>query len=243
MFGHDFYHGTLRRYVIMFGNLFNEMQIKRFDDEGNKIQTVNVPIAYGPMQRYIGRELVDPQGIREIKVIIPRMSFVMSSMSYAPIRKLNSALKYKNNFNSTTKEFSSVYAPVPYDMNFTLSILTKNTEDGIQILEKIVPFFTPDFTVTVKALPDLSLNLDVPIELTNITSDDSYEGQFEDPRILTWDLDFIVKGYLFGPITKSKYITNFDMTTSADDGQNNFNLDATQTFTGNSAFETANTIT
>jgi hypothetical protein len=163
-------------------------------------------------------------------------------MSYAPIRKLNSTLKYKSNFNATNKEFSSVYAPVPYDMNFTLSCMTKNAEDGIQIVEKIVPFFTPDFTVTVKALSDLGVNLDVPIELTNITSDDSYEGQFEDPRIMTWDLDFIVKSYLFGPITKSKYITSLKVNTFYDDSNNNYNLDATQLFTGNSNFETSNTI-
>ena len=242
MFGHDFYHGTLRRHVIMFGNLFNEMQIKRFDQNNNTIQTINVPIAYGPKQRYIERELGDPTGLRSVSIVLPRMSFVMSSMSYAPIRKLNSTLKYKSNFNATNKEFSSVYAPVPYDMNFTLSCMTKNAEDGIQIVEKIVPFFTPDFTVTVKALPELGVNLDVPIELTNVSSDDSYEGQYEDPRIMTWDLDFIVKGYLFGPVTKSKYITSLEVNTFNDDGNDNFDLDATQLFTGNSNFETSNTI-
>lgn len=243
MFGHDFYHGTLRRYVIMFGNLFNEFQIKRFDQNGNKIQTVNVPIAYGPKQRYIERELGDPTGFRSVSIVLPRMSFVMSSMTYAPARKLNSTLKYKSNFNATNKEFSSVFAPVPYDMNFTLSIMTKNSEDGIQLVEKIVPFFTPDFTVTVKALPDLSVNLDVPIELTNISSDDSYEGQYEDPRIMTWDLDFVVKGYLFGPINRTKYITDLEVNTYHDDGVGNYDLDATQLFTGNSNFQTSNTIT
>ena len=242
MFGHDFYHGTLRRYVIMFGNLFNEMQIKRFNSSNAVIQTVNVPIAYGPKQRWIERELADPTGLRSVSIVLPRMSFVMSSMTYASQRKLNSALKYKSKFNSTVQDFSSVYSPVPYDMNFTLSIMTKNSEDGIQLVEKIVPFFTPDFTVTIKALPDLSLNLDVPIELTSITSDDSYEGQFEDPRMMTWDLDFIVKGYLFGPITKTKYVTSLEVNTYYDDGNNNFDLDATQLFTGNSNFETSNTI-
>ena len=243
MFGHDFYHGTLRRYVIMFGNLFNELQIKRFNNTGAVVQTVNIPIAYGPKQRWVERELADPTAERSISIVLPRMAFIMSSISYAPQRKLNSALKYKNKFNSTLQDFSSVYAPVPYDMNFTLSIMTKNSEDGIQLIEKIVPFFTPDFTVTIKALPEMSINLDVPIELVTISSDDTYEGSLEDPRMMTWDLDFVVKGYLFGPITKTKYITSLEVNTFYDYGNNHFDLDATQLFTGNSNFGTSNTIT
>ena len=121
--------------------------------------------------------------------------------------------------------------------------MTKNSEDGIQLIEKIVPFFTPDFTVTIKALPEMSINLDVPIELVTISSDDTYEGSLEDPRMMTWDLDFVVKGYLFGPITKTKYITSLEVNTFYDYGNNHFDLDATQLFTGNSNFGTSNTIT
>jgi hypothetical protein len=239
MFGHDFYHGTLRRYVVMFGNLFNEMQIDRFNESGTKIQTVSVPIAYGPKQRFIERALADPTGLKSISTVLPRLAFTMSSMTYAPIRKLNSTLKYKSGFNAAQSEFSSVYAPVPYDLNFTLSIMTRNAEDGTQILEKIVPFFTPDFTVTMKALPAMSLNLDIPIEITSISSDDSYEGDFDSGRVLTWDLDFIVKGYLFGPITKTKYITNAEVSLFEYDSDV---ADTIQTFTGNSNFEVSNTI-
>jgi hypothetical protein len=239
MFGHDFYHGTLRRYVIMFGNLFNEVQIDRFNDSGTKIQTVSVPIAYGPKQRFIERALTDPTGLKSISTILPRLAFSMTSMTYAPVRKLNSTLKYKNGFNSSLNEFSSVYAPVPYDLNFTLSIMTRNSEDGTQILERIVPFFTPDFTVTMKALPAMNINLDIPIEISSISSDDSYEGDFDSNRVLTWDLDFIIKGYLFGPITKTKYITNAEVSLFEYDSDV---ADTTQTFTGNSNFEVANTI-
>lgn len=239
MFGHDFYHGTLRRYVVMFGNLFNEIQIERFDQEGTKVQTVSVPIAYGPKQRFIERALSDPSGLKPISTILPRLAFAMSSMSYAPIRKLNSTLKYKSGFNASTSEFSSVYAPVPYDLNFTLSIMTRNAEDGTQILEKIVPFFTPDFTVTMKALPAMNINLDIPIEISSISSDDSYEGDFDSNRILTWDIDFIVKGYLFGPVTRNKYITNTEVSLFEEDKTV---ADTIQTFTGNSNFEVANTI-
>lgn len=211
MFGHDFYHGALRRYVIMFGNMFNELQIRRFDSSGATIQSVAVPIAYGPKQRAIERALADPTGFKSVAITLPRMTFAMSSITYAPIRKLNSTLKIRNNaVDENLKTFNSVYAPVPYDMLFTLSVLTKNAEDGTQIIEQILPFFTPDFTVTMKALPSMNLTLDVPIELTSVSSDDSYEGDFDIKRVLTWDLTFNVKGYLFGPINKSKYISNVE---------------------------------
>ncbi len=212
MFGHDFYNGSLRRYVIMFGNIFNEIQIKRFDDAGTTIQSVAIPIAYGPKQRAIERALADPTGFKSIAITLPRMTFAMSSLTYAPTRKLGSTLKFRNNtFDQNLQSFNSVYAPVPYDMLFTLSILTKNAEDGTQIIEQILPFFTPDFTVTMKALPEMGLNLDIPIELTSVSSDDTYEGDFDIKRVLSWDLTFNVKGYLFGPVNKSKYIAEVDI--------------------------------
>lgn len=200
IFGHDYYHGTLRRYVIMFGNLFNELQVHRYNSAGQKVQTIAVPIAYGPKQKFVERQLSDPTGFKSVQESLPRLAFTMDSLMYAGQRKLNSTLKFKNVLNTNTKTATSVYSPVPYDMTFTLSLLTKNAEDGTQIVEQIIPFFTPDFTVTMKVLPEMNVVLDVPIELTNITSDDSYEGDFDTSRILSWDLTFTVKGYLFGPI-------------------------------------------
>lgn len=212
MFGHDFYHASIRRYVIMFGNLFNELQIDRFSDTGAKVQTLNVPISYGPKQRFIERALADPTLNRSISITLPRIAFAMTSMNYAPNRKLNSTLKFKNNLIMQASAAQTTYAPVPYDFNFTLSVLVKNAEDGTQIIEKMLPFFTPDFTVTMKALPQLNVNLDVPIELISVTSDDTYEGDFDTSRrVLTWDLQFIVKGYLWGPVTTSKYITQAEI--------------------------------
>lgn len=240
MFGHDFYHGTIRRYVIMFGNIFNEIQVKRFDNSGNTIQTIKVPIAYGPKQRFIARVTADPTLNRATSTTLPRLGFSMDSMSYNPARKLNSGHKMVRGVNTGGTDFASIYAPVPYDFSFSLNLFTKNAEDGIQIIEQILPFFTPDFIVTMKALPGLNLNLDVPIELLSVTSDDSYEGAFDDQRVLTWDLDFVVKGYLFGPITKNKYINK--ATISYFDGLDATTPDAIQTFTGDSNFEISNTI-
>jgi len=243
IFGHDFYHGTLRKYIVMFGNLFNELQIERYNSSGTKIQTLNVPIAYGPKAKYIARITSDPDLNREISITLPRLAFELTGLSYAPNRKLNSGLRITKGVNTGGTDFASVYSPVPYDMTFTLSIMTKYAEDGVQLVEKIIPFFTPDFTVTVKALPDVSLNLDVPIELNSITNSDSYEGDFEVKRVITWDLSFTVKGYLFGPVTKTKYITNIvlnlkDDSESVDDPALMYQL----IYTGNSEFGFTETI-
>lgn len=209
IFGHDFYHGTLRRYIIMFGNIFNEIQVERYDSNGSVIQNVNVPIEYGPKQKFIRRVTTDPQiGREQFSTQLPRLGFEMNGITYAPARKLNTGFKIKKNLNPDAINFTSVYSPVPYDMNFTLSALVRNAEDGTQIIEKIIPFFAPDFTVTMKVLPSLSLNMDIPIELLSISSEDTYEGDFDSRRIISWDLSFVVKGYLFGPVTTNRYIGN-----------------------------------
>jgi hypothetical protein len=241
MFGHDFYHGTLRRYVVMFGNLFNEIQIERFNSAGTKIQTLNVPIEYGPKQKFIQRVLSDPTLNREVSATLPRLGFEFTSMTYAPQRKLNTAHKISRGMNTGGLDFDYMYSPVPYDFNFSLHVLVKNTEDGTQIVEQIVPFFTPDFTVTMKMVPEINLNMDVPIELLSVTSDDSYEGDFEARRVQTWQLDFVIKGYLFGPVKKFKYIARADINTIESPIEKA--IITTQTYTGNSEFEVTETIT
>ncbi len=220
MFGHTFYHGTLRRYVIMFGDIFNELTIDRFDGTGSKIQTIHIPIGYGPKQKWLARLEADPDLNRPLSITLPRLGFEMTSMSYAPARKLNSAHKYTKGVNVGGGKFESVYVPVPYDMNFSLYAMVKNAEDGVQIVEQIVPFFTPDFTVTMHALPSMGVRLDVPIELTSVTSDDSYEGDFESRRVLTWQFDFTVKGYLFGPTNKDPYISKATLNLNNDENLN-----------------------
>ena len=243
MFGHDFYHGTLRRYVIMFGNLFNEIQIDRWDSTGAKLQTLNVPIEYGPKQKFIQRVTADPTLNREVSTTLPRLGFEFTSMSYAPQRKLNSAHYYQKGQNTGGTDFAYSFAPVPYDFNFSLHALVKNAEDGTQIVEQIVPFFTPDWTVTMKALPDLNLNLDIPIELLSVTSEDTYEGDFESRRIISWQFDFVVKGYLFGPVKKFKYIADTETNLIDDTGTISKAIINTVSSSGNSTFDITETIT
>ena len=242
MFGHDFYHGTLRRYVIMFGNLFNEIQVDRYDSAGTKLQTVNVPIEYGPKQKFIQRVTSDPDLNRHVSTTLPRLGFEFTSMSYAPQRKLNSAHKITRGVNTGGTDFNYMYSPVPYDFNFSLHALFRNTEDGTQIVEQIVPFFTPDFTVTMKMIPEMSVNMDIPIELISVTSSDTYEGDMESRRIQTYQLDFTVKGYLFGPIKKFKYIVKDDVNLINDGSAINKAIISTQTFSGNSEFGVSETI-
>lgn len=242
MFGHDYYHGTLRRYLIMFGNLFNEIQVDRYDTDGvTPIQSVLVPIEYGPKQKAIRRVTADPAITREqFSTQLPRLGFEMTSMAYSPGRKLNSAHRFTKGQNTGGSDFQFTYVPVPYDINFSLYALVKNAEDGTQIAEQIVPFFTPDWTVTMKILPDLGINMDIPIELTNVSFEDTYEGDFDERRFITWQMDFVVKGYLFGPMQKYKYITNIDV--NSKDNITGYTISVND-FSGNSDFTSIETIT
>jgi hypothetical protein len=227
----------------MFGNLFNEIQVDRYDTAGTKLQTVNVPIEYGPKQKFIQRVTSDPNLDRNVSTTLPILGFEFTSMTYAPQRKLNSAHKITRGVNTGGLDFNYMYTPVPYDFNFSLHALFRNTEDGTQIVEQIVPFFTPDFTVTMKMIPEMALNMDIPIELTSVTSSDTYEGDMESRRIQTYQLDFTVKGYLFGPVNKFKYIIKEDINLIDDSSAINKAIISTQTFTGNSEFGVSETIT
>jgi hypothetical protein len=184
----------------------------------------------------------DPDLNRHVSTTLPRLGFEFTSMTYAPQRKLNSAHKISRGVNTGGLDFNYMYTPVPYDFNFSLHALFRNTEDGTQIVEQIVPFFTPDFTVTMKMIPEMSVNMDIPIELISVNSSDTYEGDMESRRIQTYQLDFTVKGYLFGPIKKFKYIIRDDVNLIDDGSAINKAIISTQTFTGNSEFGVSETI-
>ena len=194
----------------MFGNMFNDVKVDRFDTNGEVQQTLAVPISYGPRQRFIARLDADPNLDREVSITLPRLGFEFTSMNYAPDRKLNSM----NRIIAESKidgKYPNVFQPVPYDLNFSLYIMVKNAEDGTQILEQILPFFTPDFSVTMNVLPEVGLKLDIPTVLQTVNSEDTYEGDFETRRVLTWQLDFVVKGYVFGPVRNNVDISKLDV--------------------------------
>jgi len=208
MFGQTFYHGHLRKYVILFGTLFNDLYINRDDADGDHISSIKIPITYAPKDKLITRNVQDPNLKKPFSVILPRISFELTSLNYAPTRKLSTVKKGFIKQDSLDKnQLKYAYNPVPYDLNFSLYIAVKNTEDGTRILEQILPFFTPEWTATVNLIPELDVKLDIPTTLINVTSEDIYEGSYAERRALVWTLDFTMKGYIFGPIRKSEAIT------------------------------------
>ena len=198
MLGQTFYHQTLRKYVIVFGTLFNDINLEKRDGSDNVVSRQKVPIAYGPKQKFIRRIRQDPNLDRQVAISLPRMSFEMTAMVYDPVRKLNSVGTIKNIAASTggLNTMRKMFNPVPYTMDFQLSIYVDNAEDGTQILEQILPFFTPEFNVTLNVIPDMNVKLDVPIILNGASLDDTYDSDFETRRTLIWTLDFFVKGFI-----------------------------------------------
>jgi hypothetical protein len=206
MFGHTFYHGTIRRYVVLFGTLFNDIYLNRPDTTHNQIKSVKVPIAYGPREKVLARLTADPDLNRPTAISLPRISFEMTDIQYAPERKMNTIGKRYKKYGEDADIMMYQYNPVPYNINFSMSIIVKNTDDGTRIIEQILPFFTPEWTATVQLIPDMDINMDIPIILNDVRVSDTYEGDFETRRALTWDLTFTLKGYLFGPIRKGGII-------------------------------------
>lgn len=210
MFDNNFYFSHLKRYVILFGTMFNDIVITRTDSTNNPIETLKVPISYSPKEPMLARLTQDPLLNKKVGIKLPRMGFEMTSMNYAPDRKLQSTLRNVRTIDGSTKK-NFQYVPVPYDMSFSLYIMVKNAEDGSKIVEQILPYFTPDYTPTVNLVPEMDIKMDIPIVLINVTTQDTYETNFIDRRALVWTLDFIVKGYFYGPVKKSGIVTLADI--------------------------------
>lgn len=206
MLGSTYYHGTLKKYVTLFGTLFNDLYINRVDNIHNVTNSIKVPLSYAPKEKVLARLEGDPNLTNPIAMVLPRMAFEITTMTYAPTRKLPTIGKNTKVFDDAT-QLKYTYSPVPYDISFSLYIMVKNQEDGTQILEQILPYFTPEWTTTINLIPELNIVQDIPLVLLNVTPQDTYEGNFEERRVITWTLDFIMKGYFYGPVRKSKTIT------------------------------------
>jgi len=220
MFGQQYYHGTIRKYVIAFGNLFNDIIVQRLDSSGNRIQSLLVPLAYGPKEKWLVRLVQDPNLDQDVAITLPRMGFEIQSMIYSPQRKLSSTIK---NVRLKTTDFNRVdtqFIPVPYDITFLLSIFVKNADDGAQILEQILPYFRPEFTTQVNLIPEMKIVADTPVVLQDVSIEDTYEGDFDTRRALIYNLTFNLKGYIYGPVANSglikRAITNFVDTTTTE---------------------------
>jgi len=205
MFGQVFNHGTLRKYVIYFGTLFNEVILTRDDAQGNQVAYMKVPLNYGPKEKYLARLDGNPTLDRPIAITLPRMAFEMMDIRYAADRKLTTTGKLRTT-GTTPDSAKYQYNPVPYDMLFNLYIMVKNAEDGTRIVEQILPFFAPEWSATLNINPDLGIKYDVPVVLNSVKSEDTYEGNFETRRALIWTLQFTMRGYLFGPTKETNLI-------------------------------------
>lgn len=222
MYGNHFYNETTRRYVAVFGTMFNDIKITRQDELLDKTKTMKVPINYAPMEKVLARVGQNLQN-NAPAITLPRMSFEMTGMTYAPDRKLTSVTKLAK-ASGTDGSMTSMFAPAPYDIEFQLNIMTKYNEDGTKIIEQILPFFKPDCTVSVKLIDELGTYFDIPIVLNSVSQEDTYEGDFESRRALIWTLNFTMKGYFFGPVSTKKQITFVDAdiypTTTVQSGAN-----------------------
>ena len=198
MFGTSTYHQTLRKMVIAFGSLFNDISVKRTNSSGAVIETLKVPVAYGPKQKFMVR-IANPN-LKGPAIVLPRIGFMMSQIMYDGTRKLKTTGR---NYSSISGTSRSQYNPVPYNFIFDLAILAKNAEDAAQIVEQILPNFTPEFTVTIKTVPTMDLRVDCPIILNSVNYIDSYDGDFETRRSISWDMQFTMKGFVYPEISTS----------------------------------------
>jgi hypothetical protein len=208
MFGRYFYNESMRRMTIAFGQLFNKIQIKHKDSTGKTQKSISVPLAYAPKEKFLTRLDQQPDlDRREFAITLPRMSFEISGINYDASRKLTRIQKYKTvKTGKDGKVMDFNYTPVPYDISYTLNIFTATAESGLQIVEQILPFFQPDYTVTVVAIPELDIKRDVPIILNSVNYEDSYSGDYTTRRAVIYTLNFVAKTYLFGPMTNSGVI-------------------------------------
>tara|TARA_B100000902_G_scaffold92747_1_gene96043 strand:- start:1734 stop:2570 length:837 start_codon:yes stop_codon:yes gene_type:complete len=200
MFGQFHYHSAIRKYIIMFGNMFNDIDVVRFNKAGESTQQIRVPIAYGPKEKFLAKLRSDPDGRREIAMVLPRLSFEIESMLYAPERVLARSNKQvgKGGGNNTLRQ---TWTPAPYDIDMVLYGMFANNEDAVQVVEQILPYFRPEWTNSVKIVKELNQYVDVPTVLTGMTIEDTYDGDFDTRRAIIYTFQFRIKGYIFGPVT------------------------------------------
>jgi T4-like virus Myoviridae tail sheath stabiliser len=208
-----YYHKHLKRYISLFGSIFNDISIVR-EDKDSLTKTIKVPLSFVNKNKIYNKLIQDPKLENTFNTVFPRMSFEMFAPTYAPYRKQNSV-------NKITKALPNgkvlvAFSPAPYDINFVLTIFSTYYEDGLQIVEQILPFFQPEFTAKVEELPEFNLLKDIQIVLNSVDLNDVVEGAIEEERIVEWTLDFTLKGYFYGPLEYKNI--NPDGTTNTGNG-------------------------
>jgi hypothetical protein len=209
-----FYHGIIRKVIVSFGNLFSNIKIERRSDgsvDGRLEQTIAVPIAYSCKEKWVVRIEQDPTLDQHTFILLPRIAFEITGMTYDPARKLNRMNQIKC---YETGSMTGTFVPVPYNIDISMYILTKTQEDALQIIEQILPRFSPEYTLSVEVIPETHTVLDIPIILNSVNVQDDYDGDFQTRRFVTYTLNFTIKANLFGPVTGSGIIDTIAVTTS-----------------------------
>jgi len=201
-----FYHSTIRSTVVAFGELFNNIRIQRVDSAGAVVQTLKVPLSYGPKQKFLVRIRQNPDLATRsrIEITVPRLGFEIVNFQYDARRKLAPTQKQKKVTSDVM--MNTMYNPAPWNINFQLHVLVRNQDDGLQILEQILPFFNPEYVVRLNDVTDMGLQHDLPIVLNGVTYSDDYEGDFLTRNSIVWTLDFTAKANIYGPVTKQGVI-------------------------------------
>lgn len=211
MFGQIWNNNTIRKYVIYFGTLFNDVWLQRDNNAGTVVQTMKIPLNYGPKEKFLARLEGNPTLDRAVAITLPRMAFEIINIAYAPERKVATTQLIRTVDPTDPNKQKYQYSPTPFDIEFSLYIMVKNQEDGTRIVEQILPFFTPTFTATLNINPEMGIKYDIPVTLNSIAQEDTYEGDFVTRRAIIWTLNFTLKGYLFGPIRTSNVIKEIDL--------------------------------
>jgi len=229
MFGHSsYYHGVLRKYVIMFGNMFNDIDVVRYNNSGQATQSIRVPIAYGPKEKFLVRLRTDPNLDRDVAIQLPRLSFEITNIAYASNRGLNKLTRNVGIRVDDNNKMRSIWTPTPYDINMSLYAMFEHQEDAVQVVEQILPFFRPEWTHTLTLVPEIGDTYDIPTVLNDMQIEDTYEADFQTRRAIIYTFNFTVKGFLFGPTENRGVIKRTLVDLSANsivDTPNNVRLD------------------
>ena len=204
----QFYHETVRSIIVGFGTLFNDIHVVRKNNSGVVTQSMKVPLAYGPKQKWLTRLDADAGLDSKVALTLPRLGFEIQNLTYDPARKLNRVQKFKKvkSSSSDAGKLDTQFMPVPYNLNIQLYAMAKQSDDALQMVEQILPYFQPDYTLTIKDMEDMGIARDIPIVLNSINYEDSYRGDYAERRAIMYTLDFTTKFYLYGPVTSSKII-------------------------------------
>ena len=209
MFGTHFYNEGLRKLTIAFGQIFNNVIIQNTSSTGAITKRLRVPLAYAPKEKFLVRleQQANLQSDREVAVTLPRMGFEITGLQYDATRKLNKmqkTIRVKSGEDGKVQNYN--YAPVPYNISFNLYSFTATAENGLQIIEQILPYFQPEYTVTMNVIPELDIKRDIPIILNSVNYEDTYNGEFTQRRAVIYTLSFTAKTYLYGPMSKQGVI-------------------------------------